>query len=276
MDERQPSDRDQLSHQLRELRGGAGLSTPRVAALLTASGYPVSQAKVSRTENGRVAADPEYVARLAQLCSADPDRQQALVDLAHQVRKANRRLVLGRDEAAAQQRIGRFSREATTIRAFTPTAVPGELQTERYIRAIFDSDAGVRQRLLNQAQLDDPASTRRWVMLMTEGALGWSFLDASGMVEQIDHIAAATDRPNIKVGIIPWGRHTPVLPLHSWYLFDDRLVVSGGATFALDLTDKQDCAAYSTLTDELENLAVYGPEARAILAKAAQRYRSLS
>jgi transcriptional regulator with XRE-family HTH domain len=275
MSDRTTGGRDELSYRLQELRRSAGLSTTRVAALLAEGGFPVSQAKVSRTENGRVAADPEFIGRLCDLYGTTEDEKLKLVDLAAEIRKGNRRLVLGRDEAAAQTRIGKFERESTLIRSFTLSAVPGELQTEQYMRVIFDSDAGVRQRLINQAILDDATSARRFTLLLAEGALGWAPLPPADMAAQVDHIAAAIDRRNVQVGIVPWGCPTPVLPLQAWYLFDTRLVVTGGATYALDLTDSEDVAAYAAMTDELERIAVYDDEARAILAGIAARYRAM-
>lgn len=265
--------REELSRRLRALFDAAEMSTIRAAALLTEQGSPTSQSKVSRTLNGRVAADPDFVDRLCALLGTTDEERKELVDLAHEVRKGNRRLVLGRDEAAAQTRIGKFERESQLIRAFTLSAVPGELQTEPYLRAIFNSEAGVRQRLLNQAILDDEHSERRFRLLLAEGALGWAPIAPPDMAEQIDHIAASLDRRNVEIGIIPWGRPVPVLPLHAWHLFDSRLVVTGGATYALDLSEPDDVAAYVAMTDQLEQAAVYGDEARAILRIAAERYR---
>jgi hypothetical protein len=221
------------------------------------------------------AADPEFIAQLCTLLDASAYERDELVTLAREIRKGNRRLVLGRDQAAAQTRIGKFQRESSLVRAVAITGMPGELQTESYVRTIFNTDAGVRQRLLNQVILDDATSRRRFVLLIAESAFGWTPLPPAQMADQIDHISAALDRRNVRIGIIPWGATVPRLPQQSWYLFDSRLVVTGGLTYALDLTDPDDVVAYVALTDQLEQAAVFDDEARVILRNVADRYRSL-
>ena len=267
--------RDELASRLRALLKASGMSTVRVAKALENRGIHTSQSKVSRTINARVAADPEFVAQLCALLGASAYERDELVALAWAIRKANRRLVLGRDQAAAQTRIGKFERESSLVRAVAITSMPGELQIEPYVRTIFNSDAGVRQRLLNQAILDDTTSRRQFVLLIAESAFGWTPLPPALMADQIDHISAALARRNVRIGIIPWGTTVLSLPQQSWYLFDSRLVVTGGLTYALDLADPDDVGAYVELTDALERLAVYGEEAREILTRVADRYREL-
>lgn len=268
--------RDELATRLSALMDAAGMSTVRVAKDLTAQGVETSQSKVSRTINGRTSAAPEFVAEMCTLLGATADERAELVHLAREIRKGNRRLVLGRDHAAAQARIGKFERESSVVRAVSVTSIPGELQSELYIRTIFTAEAGVRQRLLNQKILDQDTSSRRFVLIIPESAFGWTPLPADQMADQVDLIAAAIDRQNVRIGIIPWGTQIPRLPQHSWYLFDSRLVVTGGATYALDLSDPDDVAAYTALTDQLEKLAVFDPaKARAILRRVADRYRNL-
>lgn len=267
--------RDELASRLRALFKASGMSTVRAAKHLEERGVATSQSKVSRTINGRVAADPEFVAQLCTLLDASAYERDELVALAREIRKGNRRLVLGRDQAAAQTRIGKFERESSLVRAVAITGMPGELQTEPYVRTIFNTAASIRQRLLNQAILDDATSQRRFVLLIAESAFGWTPLPPAQMADQIDHISAALDRRNVRIGIIPWGATVPRLPQQSWYLFDSRLVVTGGLTYALDLTDPDDVVAYVALTDRLEQAAVFDDEARVILRNVADRYRSL-
>lgn len=154
----------------------------------------------------------------------------------------------------------------------------------RYCRALFHADPklshdaaedGVAARLADQAILDETDSPRRFVMVMPEGSLGWSLLPPAGMADQIDHIAEASKRPNVRVGIIPWGRQSPVLPLHSWEMYDERAVIAGTTTATALLTDRPDIAAYLALFAELDQLAVYDDDARHLLSRVAADYRAL-
>lgn len=215
MTDRTTGGRDELASRLRSLFKASGMSTVRAAKELEDRGVPTSQSKVSRTINGRVAADPEFVAQLCMLLGASAYERDELVALAREIRKANRRLVLGRDQAAAQTRIGKFERESSLVHVVAITSMPGELQTEPYVRTIFNTDVGVRQRLLNQAILDDATSRRRFVLLIAESAFGWTPLPPAQMADQIDHISAALDRRNVRIGIIPWGATVPRLPQQS-------------------------------------------------------------
>lgn len=272
--------RDELSRRLHDLRKAAGLSGTRTAELSEAS-----QAKISRIETGRVVADPEFVDQLCRLYKASAAERRELVAMAKDVQAGNRRLVLRRDTAGVQAQIGRIQKQSALVRTFAPSGLPGLLQTPPYIRAVFHAsarrnlegvEAGIAQRVRNQAILDDETTHRRFVMLMPEGSLGWALLPPAAMADQIDHIAAATHRRNVQVGIIPWGAPSPVLPLHSWELYDARLVIAGSTHATAQLTEPGDVNAYVKLTDQLQELAVYGDKARAILTKVAGRYRQLA
>lgn len=279
MSDRKTGGRDELSRRLHDLRKAAGLSGPRVAELAEAS-----QSKISRVETGRVVVDPEFVDRLCRLYKASAADRRELVAMARDVQAGNRRLVLRRDTAGVQAQIGRIQKQSAVVRTFSPSGLPGLIQTPAYIRAVFHAsarrnlegtEAGIAQRVRNQAILDDETTRRRFVMLMPEGSLGWALLPPAAMAEQIDHISAATHRRNVQVGIIPWGTASPVLPLHSWELYDARLVITGSTHATAQLTDPVDVAAYVKLTDALEQLAVFGEAAREILTRVADRYRAL-
>jgi len=57
--------------------------------------------------------------------------------MARDVRAANRRVVLRREVAGFQAQIGRIERQSALVRAFSPTAIDGLLQTADYVRAVF-------------------------------------------------------------------------------------------------------------------------------------------
>ncbi len=280
MPDQKTGGRDELSRRLHDLRKTAGLSGTRAAELVE-----TSQAKISRIETGRVVADPDFVEQLCRLYKVPAGERRELVAMAKDVKAGNRRLVLRRDTAGVQAQIGRIQKQSALVRTFAPSGLPGLVQTPAYIRAVFHAsarrnlegaEAGIAQRVRNQAILDDETTQRRFVMLMPEGSLGWALLPPAAMAEQIDHVAAATSRRNVEVGVIPWGTPSTVLPLHSWNIYDARLVIVGATHATAQLTDPADVNAYVKLTDQLQELAVYGDEAREILTEVAARYRRLA
>ncbi|HEY1974853.1 MAG TPA: helix-turn-helix transcriptional regulator [Pseudonocardia sp.] len=256
---------DRLSTRLKQLRGQR-----RQLDVAAASG--VSQSAITRFENGRQVPRPDQVTALLQVYGAAQRDVDELAKIASGLRAGQRRIVLQRDQVAVQQEIRNLQHSATLIRSFSPSDIPGLLQTPRYVHAIFGDDPGAALRLEGQSILDDLDC--RFVFLIPEGSLGWAMLPAEGMAEQVEHLATVSRRPNVRVGIIPWGRPSEILPTNSSEMCDDRVVWTGtnNGTMLSALTDIE---SYRALFVELERLAVFNDEARAILARVAERYRSL-
>jgi hypothetical protein len=217
-----------------------------------------------------------------QAYCAPARERRAVVQLAEDLREGTRRVVVRRQYAAIQNQIRRVVESSALVRTFSPIGIPGLLQITDYVRALFTTGgevtpedlAGAEQRIANQAVLTDDTD-RRFVALMPEGALGWALLPPAGMAEQVEHITGMSRRRNMRIGIIPWGQVSPVLPLHSWEIYDERAVITGSMTGTTVLTIRADVDAYLDLFAEIEQLAVYGDEARALLTRVADRYREL-
>lgn len=257
---------DTLSTRLRELRGEM-----RQVDAAAASG--ISQPAITRFENGRQVPRADQVKALLLAYGASARDLDELTALAMDLRARRRRIVLTRDHVAVQEEIRRIQETAGLVRSFSPSGISGLLQTPDYVRSIFGDDLGAKVRLKGQAILDDPS--RQFEFLIPEGSLGWAMLPAEQMAQQVEHLAAASRRPNLRVGIIPWGRPSAVLPVNSWEMYDDRAVWTGTNNGSSVLTAQTDIEPYRALFAELEQLAAFGDEARAILERVAQRYRSL-
>lgn len=258
---------DELSRRLRELRGGM-----RQIDAAAASG--ISQPAITRFENGRQVPRPDQVEALCSAYVGTPARdRRELLALAKDLRARQRRVVLSKNHAAVQGEIRRAQEASSLIRSFSPSGISGLLQTGGYVRAIFGDTPGGQVRLNGQAILDDQA--RNFVFLIPEGSLGWALMPPADMAAQVDHIAVAAQRPNVRIGIIPWGRPAEVLPINSWEMYDERAVWTGTNTGSSVLTELSDIAPYLRLFTEIEALAEWDQKADEILAKVADRYRSL-
>jgi hypothetical protein len=120
-------------------------------------------------------------------------------------------VILQRGAHHFQERIRQLDEQSRLVRSFAPTAVLGILQTRAYASVVFtqrmtpqQAAPSLESRMVRHHMLDDP--TRQWVLLQTEGALRWNLGGPAVMVEQIERIAVAIDRPNVRLGIIPWRR----------------------------------------------------------------------
>ncbi|MGH3845008.1 MAG: helix-turn-helix domain-containing protein [Pseudonocardiaceae bacterium] len=268
---------DTLSQKLRELREAA-----RLRQVDAAKQAGISQSLIAKFENGRQIPRPDQIESLCRTYHASAHDHHSLVQLAEDLREGTRRVVLHRQYVTIQKQIRRVVESSALVRTFSPIGVPGLLQTTDYVRALFTTggeitpadEAGAEQRIANKAVLTGDTG-RRFVTLMPEGSLGWALLPPARMADQVEHIAAMSRRRNMRIGIIPWGRVSPVLPLHSWEIYDERAVIIGSMTGTAVLTTRADVDAYLDLFATVERLAAIGEEAREILTRVADRYREL-
>jgi transcriptional regulator with XRE-family HTH domain len=269
---------DELSRTLRTLREDAGLTTRDVAAR---TGF--SQAELSRVERGINVPSEADVDALIDLYAPAAAVSRRLRELARDIRAVHRPVVMARPNARPslfQARLGRIEASSEHIGTFSNTVVPGLLQTEAYIRELIaprrlepaESDDFVRARLDRQTLLDDPA--HRFTLVIAEGVFGWRAGSRKDMAAQVDKVADAIRRPNVRVGIIPWGTRSTRFPLHAWDIYDRRAVSYGTVDATAILTEPRDVEKYAVLFETLASSAVYDDEARAVLADLAHRYRA--
>jgi transcriptional regulator with XRE-family HTH domain len=277
MTERPVEGKDELSRSLRQLREEAGLTTRDVAAR---TGF--SQAKVSRVERGINVPTEADVLALIEVYEPPAGVARHLRALARDIRAVHRPVVMARPKARPslfQSRLARIEASSEHVGTFSNTVVPGLLQTEAYIRELIaprqleagEADNFVRARLDRQTLLDDTA--HRFTLVIAEGVLGWRAGSREDMADQVERVADATRRENVRVGIIPWGTRATRFPLHAWDIYDRRAVSYGTVDATAILTEPRDVEKYAILFDTLASSAVYDDEARALLADIAHRYR---
>jgi transcriptional regulator with XRE-family HTH domain len=201
--------RRRLAAELRRLRTESGRTADAVGELL---GW--SKAKVSRYELARSGLKPQDVERLLDVYGVRGEHREHLLALA---RDATER---GWWEAYADVLSDDFvayvglEAEATSTAVWQTNVVPGLLQTERYARAVLSGYREVaaiapgviekrvqvrliRQRLLNQ---DSPLVLD---VVIDESILQRQFGDRSVMYEQLQHLAAASEMPNVSARVVP-------------------------------------------------------------------------
>lgn len=274
----QQGGKDELSRTLASLRKESGLSTRQVGAV---TGF--SQAKVSRLERGINIPTEEDVTALLDAYRAPAAVKRRLLGLARDIRAEHRPVVMARqtgNPGAFQARLARIEAASATVRAFSPTAVPGVLQTADYARAVINSRAlpperverFVQNRLRRQEHLLTP-SAPHFTLITTEGALGWRLGTREQMATQVERIAEIATADHVRVGIIPWGTLAERVVLHAWDIYDERAVSYGTAEATAILTEPADVARYVELHEMVERMAVFGQEARAVLDQIANDYR---
>lgn len=269
--------RDELSRSLTGLREAAGIKQVPAAA---AAG--ISQSGLSRIERGDLLPAPETVEALARVYGADPETTARLIELATAIRPEHldSRIIMQRGVNHFQKRLGKIEQSSALIRAYQPNIILGMLQTAAYAEVVFTSRGrtdkqigdGVAARLTRQAALAE--SGRQWVLIQTEGALDWCIRDAALMAEQIDRIRELSQLPNVRIGVIVSRTPSRVLAPHGFHIYDRRAVQIGTKTATALIDNQDDIATYEALWGELERMAVWRDEARAVFARIAGEYRT--
>ncbi|MCG8920688.1 helix-turn-helix transcriptional regulator [Actinokineospora sp. PR83] len=269
--------RGRLSSGLRRLRTDARLTGTALAELVG-----ISQSKLSKVETGMALPTVEDVRLIAQETGASAQTTSELVALAHMLHTSHEstRVILHRGAHRRQQEISRFEERARCARNFQITMVPGQLQTEGYMRGCFPSlpepevDAAVAARRSRQRILDHPDKEFRFAI--AEGAIRWCRGTPGVMAEQVRHLIDLTGRDNITLGVIPW--RTPVLaqPRHSFYVYDDKFVGISLHSAYTTLRDPSDVAHYVALFDTLHQSCVHDDEARSVLGAILADYEAMA
>ncbi|MFJ8695703.1 helix-turn-helix domain-containing protein [Streptomyces roseolilacinus] len=127
-----------------------------------------------------------------------------------------------RGHAEYFERVLEEEKRAETIDEWSPTVIPGLLQTEPYMRALFQAertqsqeeiDAKVSGRLARAALFDAPRTVPEYWVVLHETVLRSRVLPPRQMVEQLEHIVALAARRRIIPQVVPWsvGAHPLML-----------------------------------------------------------------
>ncbi|MGH8571997.1 MAG: Scr1 family TA system antitoxin-like transcriptional regulator, partial [Gammaproteobacteria bacterium] len=183
----------QLAGELARLRSLAGLDQRQIAAHAG-----ISQATVSRIERALKLPTLSNVIAWVNACGATADvveRITTLTEAAHTQVETWRELASRSPHL--QDAVRANEATAARLRAYSPTVVPGLLQTAAYARRTLaltdatgqlDVAAGVEGRLRRQEALHDPI--RHFEFLITETALRLTLGTPAGHAAQLDRIVS--------------------------------------------------------------------------------------
>jgi transcriptional regulator with XRE-family HTH domain len=203
--------RRELGALLRALRNQQGLTVEQAAEQLLCS-----PSKVSRMETGHGAASPRDI---RDLCDLYGVTDQAERDRMMQLAREGKRQGWWQPYDLPYSTYVGLEAEASSIRTFQPSVVPGLLQTEEYARAVHGAaepespmaeltpdvvDQRVKARLRRQRLLKEVNPLGFWAVL-DEALLHRAVGGRAVMAEQLDHIAELTALRNVTVQVIPYG-----------------------------------------------------------------------
>ncbi|MEW2253214.1 helix-turn-helix transcriptional regulator [Streptomyces sp. NPDC006975] len=267
--------RERVARRLRDLRADACLTGSELA---TRCGW--THPKTSRLENARTPPTPDDIRRWCTACGAadqaddiiaqSRDAESAYTEWRRQLRAGLKRL---------QDSYVDFYQATQLFRMYSPTLVPGLLQTEGYAAGVLgisarfhdvpidDSADAARARVERSRIIHEPG--HRFVVVIEEAALHYQVCNADAMAAQLGQLLTAGALPQVSLGIVPsrtaertqWPRET-------FHIYDDHLVSVELVSARVRITQPSEIALYLRVFEELRTMAVYGADARALIVRA--------
>jgi transcriptional regulator with XRE-family HTH domain len=266
--------RELLAGRLRDIRLDAHLNARELSA---AAGWHA--AKTSRIESAKQAPSEDDIRAWCHVCRADRD----VPDLIAASRATDSMYIewrrLNRGGMRALQEARRPLHERTRLyKAYCPSVVPGFLQTPGYAMALLsaitafrgtpdDVEEAVTARMNRNRILED--GSHRFALLVEETVLRYRIGSTGVMSAQLCRLLEATGLPVVSLGVIPSAApERPVWPLEQFTVFDDERVHIELLSAQVTVTAPSEITLYVRAFEKLAALAVYGPEAAALITAA--------
>ncbi|RAJ39644.1 helix-turn-helix protein [Kitasatospora sp. SolWspMP-SS2h] len=246
----------------------------------------VSQSKISRLENGRRSISQRDVRDLCDVYEVEDERVRAgLMEMAKESRQRGWWHEFG--DIPYSVYIG-LEAEASSIRAYESSFVPGLLQTREYAEAVVagtqpDTDpTAIRRRvdvrLKRQHRINGEDQLGSLWVVIDEAVLRRQVGGKRVMAEQLYQLVELGERANINLQVIPFshGSHPGMTGTFSLLEFpesaDSTVVYFEGVTSDLYLEKDADVRRYTNLYDHLRAAALSVAESRSMIATIAEEF----
>ncbi|MGA4545591.1 helix-turn-helix domain-containing protein [Uniformispora flossi] len=275
-----------LGTELRRLREARGLSLEHVAARLECS-----DSKVSRIELGRSGVRPVDLRILLDLYAVDDDAErESLLTLSREAKKRGWWRSYSSVLPPSYTELLSLEADASGMRGFELSLVPGLLQTPDYARAVISSvrddlapdevDTLVRVRAARQSILDrtgpDGEPAFQLTLVLGEAVLRQHVGGRESMRAQLLHLAEAATRPNIRIQVLPFacGAHPAIEGAFAVIDFpalsDLDVVVVDTRTSSLYLEEPEHVRVYHRMFEDIRASALSYGDSSSMIEHAAK------
>ncbi|NSC23526.1 helix-turn-helix domain-containing protein [Streptomyces albus subsp. chlorinus] len=266
--------RKAVAAKLREVRLDAGLKGHELAARCD-----WHKSKVSRIENART---PPSDADIRVWCKGCEAEDQA-ADIIAASRSADsmymewKRLQRTGLRRLQESRVPLYER-TKLMRGYASHVIPGLFQTPAYATGLMstisrfhgtpnDTPEAVAARMARARVLHKVG--HRFTLLVEESVLRYQVGDAEAMAGQLGHLLSVMSLPAVSLGIVPFSaRERHMWTLEGFNIFDDQRVHVELLTALVTLTAPGEVGMYVKAWAELQEMAVYGSDARALVTEA--------
>jgi transcriptional regulator with XRE-family HTH domain len=268
--------RRRLGNALKRAREAAGKTQDEAAERIDAAA-----SKVSRLELGQSGIKLTDLNLLLDFYGIDGEEAESLRDLARAGRQRGRWSGYRNVIPDWFRQYVDLEADASEIRWYQPEVVPGILQIEPYIRAMAPAPSGeevdrqVAVRLERQSILDQPDAPELGFIL-SESALRRSTGSAATMREQLTHLAAVAERPNIDLQVLPFDVQTYATASYGFIILRFGTDTTSDVIYVEDYTDasyldRPDAVrAYTRLWSRLQAAALGPVESRRLILRVAE------
>ncbi|MGQ4268822.1 helix-turn-helix domain-containing protein [Nocardiopsis changdeensis] len=275
--------RRRLSAELKRARSESGLTTTQVVKSLKWAAGKLSQIENAETQTVK----PDDLDKLMDLYQVtSSDKREALHALAKDAKVrgwwSKYREVFG------PQSLPDFESEASTIRTFESSVIPGLLQTPQYAKAVFEggrytSSEEVERRA--QARMErreilirfNPTKLR---VVLDEAALRRVIGSHEIMAEQMHHMLHMAKLPNVDLQVLPFaaGAHNALIAPFSILEFPEPLdlpiVFIETATGGLFLEEADEVDQHSVTFSDAQGSALSTAQSARFIADIAKSLES--
>ncbi len=267
--------RRRLRAQLRSLRQAKGMSVEDVANELE-----WSTSKLIRIEGGQVGISvTDLTALLMAYGVTDRDRVEELRALARNSRQRTWWSAYQRYIPASYLEFIGAESDATRIRHYHPTTVPGLLQTPAYAEAIIEATtleelpsdiarARSEVRRKRQEQILERADPPALTVILDEAVLRREIGGLATMREQLDHLIKMAERDSIILVVVPFraGAHPGLMGAFALMEYDDPvnddvLCLETAANDVILRDNQKLIEQYRRAADRIEEIGLHEPAA---------------
>lgn len=266
--------REAVAGRLKELRADAGITGSELASRC---GW--SHPKTYRIEGARTPPSADDIRRWCEACGA---ADQA-ADIIAQSRTAESMYMDWRRQSRTglkrlQNSYVPLFKSTTLFRIYSPTMVPGLLQTEGYATGLMSSITRFRDipndvaeavaARLERSRIIHEGG-RRFTMVIEEPVLYYQLGDSDAMAAQLGYLLTAGALPSVSLGIIPSATpDRPMWPQEVFHVYDENLVSVELLSARVQVTQPSEIDLYIRAFEQLRSMAVYGGDARALVLRA--------
>lgn len=277
--------RRQLAAEIRKLRESRGLTTDGLAQLMY-----YSRTKVSRLENAQGRPDLIEIMNMLDALEVTGSQYDRICQIAREAGQKGWWDRYGTTVGPRQKIAADLEYNATLVRSYDQTAMPGALQCRPFIEALIKLDKDQMSPNYQPERMTEARERRQQELLRPDGPSYETILDEcvihrlavdpQTMATQLRHmVKTVTERDSINVRVLLHNARIPggLPPQSSFYLYtfaepdDPPIAVVDTVTTDLILTQREELARYNVMYDRLREAALSPEDSIAFLKQVANR-----